>query len=259
MAACATSRRSFEEYQKNFCERVRADGEFVAVFQGRAACRRLVQQIERQLGPIGLLVNNAVANPTPTTLREMTESYCRMMIEVNFLAPLWLAQAAEASLVAQRGGIINISSIRVQKFMPANHLYATTKAALEKLTESLAVELGPKGVRVNCIRVGAVPGAAFMRDTLRKLPAAKARRMVRDIMARHVVAVSHLSTTGRAGWPSDIAGAVAFLASPRAEFINGAILPIDGGYVHQHVNWPKPNEKYDPRKAVEEWLAKHGD
>jgi NAD(P)-dependent dehydrogenase (short-subunit alcohol dehydrogenase family) len=257
VAACASSKKSFSYYAKVFPKPLVADGKFIADLHGRAACHSLVCQIERELGPVVVLVNNAVTNPNPVTLHEMTEEYAHRMVEVDLLAPLWLTQAAEKSLVAQRGCVVNISSVEVKRLSPEVAMYPTLKAALEKLTSALALELGPKGVRVNCIRVGSVPGPAFLRDILTKLPRDKARRLYAEIEPKHRTAKSWMSATDRAGAPTDIAEAVAFLASPRAEFFNGATLPLEGGITHR---WDitKPATDWDSQKAVREWLSKEG-
>jgi len=258
VAACASSKESFDYYAKCFPEPLAADGRFVASLTERAACRRLIAQIEQRLGPVALLVNNAATNPHGTQLKELTEDYVQRMLGVDLLAPLWLTQAAGKSLVARRGSVINISSVRVTKLTPGNLLYPTAKAALEKLTEVLALELGRKGVRVNAIRVGGVPGPAFLRDTLAKLPRAKARKLLADILPRHCAAAADQTAMKRAGTPLDVAEAVAFLASSRAEFFNGATLSLDGGFGLLGEDWPRVAEPWDSRKAVADWLKREG-
>lgn len=258
VAACGTSEQGFSLHEKLFGQPVRAEAYFVSRLKGRDTAYTLVHDVEEKLGPVALLVNNAATNPTSTTLQEISESYCERMIQTNLLSPLWLCQAAEPSLVAQRGSIVNISSVRVCRPGPKNILYPVTKAALENLTMVLAMELGPKGVRVNAIRVGTVPGTAFMREALEKLPAETARQMMEDILPHHWAADRSLSTTGRAGYPQDIAEAVAFLASSKAEFFNAAILPLEGGFSFS-ADDPAPEPKtWNSARAVADWLASKG-
>lgn len=258
VAACASASQSFDYYAKLFSEPLAADGKFIADLNGRAACRRLVRDVERKLGPVAVLVNNAVTSPGLVPLRDLTEAYAWRMVEVDLLAPLWLIQAAENSLRAQRGCVINISSIEAERLTPQKMLYPVLKAALEKLTAALALELGLRGVRVNCIRVGSVPGSAFMRPVLKQLSRAQARRLYAAIIPTHCAAGAWRSATDRAGTPADIAAAVAFLASPSAEFFNGATLPLDGGITHRG-NITKPaTTNWDSSQAVRDWLAQEG-
>jgi NAD(P)-dependent dehydrogenase (short-subunit alcohol dehydrogenase family) len=102
-----------------------------------------------------------------------------------------------------------------------------------------------------------VPGPAFLRNILKKLPRDKARRLYAEIAPKHRASKAWMSATDRAGTPEDIADAIAFLASPRAEFFNGATLPLEGGITHR---WDirQPATDWDPKKAVREWLAKEG-
>lgn len=258
VAACGTSERAFALYEKLHERPVEADRNFVARLTDRDSAHRLVRQVEDHVGPVALLVNNAATNPVTTRLQDLTESYCQMMLQANLLGPLWLCQAAETSLIAQRGSIINISSVRVCRPAPGTILYPLTKAALESLTVALAMELGPKGVRVNAIRVGSVPGTAFMNDVLEKLPPETARRLMADILPKHWAADAKLSTTGRAGYPSDIAEAVAFLASPKAEFFNAAVLPLEGGWTYRSDEQPAQADEWDSQRAVKQWLAREG-
>jgi len=259
VAACDGSEQAFAHHEKLYARPLEADKRFVTLLKGRESAHTLVRQVEEQLGPIGLLVNNAATNPRGTTLQELDETYCQRMLETNLLAPLWLCQAVEHSLIAQRGSIINISSVRVCRPGPGAILYPVTKAALESLTVALAMQLGPRGVRVNAIRIGTVPGPAFMKPVLEKLPPETARRLMADILPRHWANDGEkLSTTGRAGIPADIAEAVAFLASPKAEFFNAAILPLEGGWTYRSDEPPPREGEWNSQRAVAEWLAREG-
>jgi NAD(P)-dependent dehydrogenase (short-subunit alcohol dehydrogenase family) len=106
-------------------------------------------------------------------------------------------------------------------------VYSAAKAALETLTEALAYELFPQGVRVNCVRLGWVPGEMFLYPELAKLDRKTATRLRDDIMAEHIREIRKSLPCAKG---EEAAAVVAFLASPAARFVNGAILHADGGY-----------------------------
>src|SRR5947207_5048183 len=80
VAACASSKKSFAYHAKVFPKALAADGKFIANLYGRAACHRLVREVEDKLGPVAVLVNNAATNPIDTTLHKTTEEYARRMV-----------------------------------------------------------------------------------------------------------------------------------------------------------------------------------
>jgi NAD(P)-dependent dehydrogenase (short-subunit alcohol dehydrogenase family) len=220
---------------------------------------------------LSLLVNNATGNDAVlASFTEATPDYCLKVLQVDVLAGVYLSQAALPSLVANRGQIINISSVGVRHFLKGNFIYSAAKAALETLTESLAFELQGDGVRVNAVRVGAVPDPAFVRSAVAGLNPALARRIEADVMEEHLVELRRRGLPF--GTPDDVAAAVAFLASPAARFINGSVIPTDGGFsaalaqraterlaelAHAadrsvHELWSR-----QPREALAAWMAKH--
>lgn len=152
-------------------------------------CETLVREAESRLGPLSLLVNNATANNAavqPAGLGDVSPDYCRRVFDVDVLATIHLARAALPSLVANRGQIINVGSVMVRNFGPGTFVYSAAKAALEALTGALAYELLPQGVRVNCVRLGWVPGDKFLRPVLDGLAARTAARLRDDVMRQHI-------------------------------------------------------------------------
>ena len=144
-------------------------------------CKALVFDVGKRVGDIGLLVNNA-AIPGRGSLDEITEEAALSIFRVNVLAPLWLTRACRGSLLRRRGSVINISSAQTQAFCEKTHLYVASKAALEQLTRYMASEFLGSGVRVNAIRVGRVPGAAFLRKWTDTLPPEAARELIEKVM-----------------------------------------------------------------------------
>jgi NAD(P)-dependent dehydrogenase (short-subunit alcohol dehydrogenase family) len=118
------------------------------------------------------------------------------------------------------GAIVNVSSHQAQRAVRGALPYATAKAAAEGLTRALAVDYGPFGIRVNAVALGSISTERYQALLARQEPAAAAR--IEAGMAR-------LHPLGRIGQPEEVASAVAFLLSGEASFINGAILPVDGG------------------------------
>jgi NAD(P)-dependent dehydrogenase (short-subunit alcohol dehydrogenase family) len=136
------------------------------------------------------------------------------MFTVNVTAPFVLAQAAVPRM--PRGSAIAlISSVSARVGMAGQTAYSVTKAALEGLARTLAVELSPRGIRVNAIAPGFI--ATPMNESLRSDPA-------------RVLEREQAILAGRLGRPADIADAVAYLLSDAASFITGTVLAVDGGY-----------------------------
>jgi NAD(P)-dependent dehydrogenase (short-subunit alcohol dehydrogenase family) len=131
------------------------------------------------------------------------------------------ATAIRRFLAAGRGGaIVNVSSHQARRAVPGALPYATAKAAIEGLTRALAVDYGPRGIRVNAVALGSIATERSEAFLGRQDPAAVAR--IEDQLRR-------LHPIGRVGRPEEVAAAVAWLVSDAASFINGATVPVDGG------------------------------
>jgi NAD(P)-dependent dehydrogenase (short-subunit alcohol dehydrogenase family) len=163
--------------------------------------------------PIGALVNNAAAQVVKPTAELTVDDWSRTL-NVNTLAPFLLTQALLPELEAARGAVVNVSSIHATLTKPDFVAYATSKAALNGLTRSLAVDLGGR-VRVNAICPAAIAtpmliaGFAGREAELRQL--------------------GQMHPAGRIGEPSEVAALALFLVSDAALFITGATYAVDGG------------------------------
>lgn len=131
------------------------------------------------------------------------------------------ATAIRRFLQASTGGaIVNISSHQAQRAVPGSLPYSTAKAAVEGLTRALAVEYGPRGIRVNAVALGSIRTERYD-ALLKEQGVADAERIEEEMRLLHPL--------GRVGSPEEVAAAVAYLLSDDATFINGAVLPVDGG------------------------------
>jgi 3-oxoacyl-(acyl-carrier-protein) reductase len=174
--------------------------------------QNVVKQVENDFGPITILVNNAGITRDKSFLK-MTKTMWDEVMRVNLDGVFYTTQLVANDMVgAGWGRIINISSIVGQtgNFGQAN--YAATKGAIISLTESLARELARKGVTVNAVAPGFIET-----DMMSNMPEAAVNQ------------VKALTPMGRLGKPEEIADAVVFLASPRASYVTGQVLGVNGG------------------------------
>ena len=185
------------------------------------ACRRAVQETVAAFGGFDTLVNN-VAVGDRAGVFEVTPERFHQLMDLN-LTTAWQMTRHAVEVLSAGGAIVNISSVGVRARGPAM-VYNLAKAALENLTIGAANTLGERGVRVNCVQVGAIWGA---------FAAANMSEEMRAIR-------KGWSALGTEGSPWDIAQATLFLASDRARWISGQILSVDGG----------PNTGRAPKPAV---------
>lgn len=167
-------------------------------------------------GRLDALVNNA-GNMYRGPLAKLDEGALLDIFHTNVVGGMMLAQAALDHLVAASGCVIFIGSVHSQRAFPGVSPYAATKGAVETLTGVLAAELGPSGVRVSCVRPGAVLTEINQRAGLFDDETARAR--LDGLAPAHAL--------GRIGTAAEIAEAVEFLV--RAEWVTGNVLTVDGG------------------------------
>jgi 3-oxoacyl-[acyl-carrier protein] reductase len=168
--------------------------------------------IEKEVGPVAILVNNAGITRDNLLLRMKDEEWDAIMA-TNLKPVFRLAKAVLRGMMKARWGrIVQIGSVVGSSGNAGQANYAAAKAALLGFTRSLAQEVGSRNITVNCVSPGFIDT-----DMTRGLPEAQ-----RDALLARI-------PLGRLGAPEDIADAVAFLASPRAAYITGATLHVNGG------------------------------
>ena len=180
----------------------------------KTAVDAMVRNIETTFGPVSLLVNNAgIAGQC--LFQDVTPELWRRYFGVNVDGAYHTIHAVLPHMLHEHEGcIINISSIWGLRGASCEATYSATKHALIGLTRSLAAELGPTGICVNCVAPGVI-----RTDMLDALPAEALPMLTQD------------TPLGRLGTPEDIAHAVAFLADEKASFITGQVLTSDGGFL----------------------------
>jgi NAD(P)-dependent dehydrogenase (short-subunit alcohol dehydrogenase family) len=181
--------------------------------------RRTIDRAIDLWGRIDVLVNNAGAG-APLALADATADRVNAIYAVNTIGPTLLAAAAVPHLLKSRGSIINISSSLGSKAVAGFADYGASKAALEHLTRSWALELAPQGVRVNAVASGPVE-TDFLQERMglssAEVEAVKAQE-------RSIIPL------GRRGVPDDVARWILALASKEADWVTGQVFAIDGGF-----------------------------
>jgi len=180
---------------------------------------KVIAQIEKQLGPLHVVVNNAGIGST-VPLLETTLEFWRKITAVN-LDGVFLGTKHGVAALAKHGGgaIVNISSIRGVAGSPGSSAYCASKAGVRLLSKVAALECAEarNGVRINCV----LPGFVETPLVAKHLPAAGRRRNTRA------------TPMARFAKPEEIADAIHFLASPQSSYVTGTDLLVDGGYMAQ--------------------------
>ena len=205
---------------------IRSDGGEAFLFESDIgepdAFARIVAAVAERWNALHVLVNNAGLDYNEP-LADMTVAAWDRCLAVDLRSVAFSAQAA-ADLMERSGGgsIINIASVMAWYTFPDYGAYTASKAGVIGLTRTLALELGPKGIRVNAIAPGFIDPGAWERVLARV-----------DDPEEFAASGAALHALGRRGKPADIAGAVAFLAGDDAGFITGQTLVVDGGVTAQ--------------------------
>ncbi len=175
----------------------------------------LIEKLSSEFGQINILVNNAGIN-LKKEFTEVTDKEFQKIILTNVSAMFALSREVSKKMIQNgKGSIINISSMASQYGLPKVIAYTASKSAIEGMTRAMAVELSPKGIRVNCI----APGFIATDMSAKALNNDKERK--ERVLSR--------TPMGMLGEPSDIGDAALFLAMDSAKYITGVILPVDGG------------------------------
>jgi len=180
------------------------------------ACTELAKRVQAEIGPANVVVNNAGIIIRETIDSPRAHENWRRVLDVNVNGIFNVVHAWLPALRQTRGNIINVASIASFVGVGSTLGYSPSKGAVRLFTQALARDLSPDGIRVNAIAPGVIetPMTASTREDPNRLA---------GFMTR--------TPLGRVGRPEELIGPVIFLASSMASYVNGVILPVDGGFL----------------------------
>jgi NAD(P)-dependent dehydrogenase (short-subunit alcohol dehydrogenase family) len=207
-------------------ELVEAGGQAIAIaadVSDAVAIRSAAEAVEKRLGPIRILVNNAGINTVKDRrpIHEYSRDDWDRIVRVDLTGVFVTSQAVVPRILSAGGGrIVNIASVAGLVPLRLQSAFVAAKAGVVSLTRSMALELGPAGILVNCI----APGSIMTAGT---------RALFYDALGAYSEKAASLLAhvpLGRPGTAEEVAHAVLFLVAPEASYINGAVLTVDGGW-----------------------------
>ncbi len=178
-------------------------------------CRRLVSEAADFLGGLDVLVNNAGKQIAIDRVEDLSDEQFEQTFRTNVFANFWITKAALAHL-GEGASIINTASLEAYKPSPDRIDYAATKAAINNLSKGLALQLAPRGIRVNVVAPG---------------PVWTALQVSGGVSDEQMTAFDDENTYQRAGQPAELAPAYVFLASAESGYVSGETLNVNGGMV----------------------------
>lgn len=216
VVATDIDREAAERTAKDVRDKGRSAWAFPLDVTDGAACADIAQQVRGAAGAISILVNNAGIIIRETIDSPRAPDNWRKVLDVNLNGVFNVTHAFISALRETKGNIINVGSIASFVGVADTLGYSPSKGGVKLLTQSLARELARDGIRVNAIAPGVIETA--MTEATRSDPARLAGFLGRTPL-------------GRVGQPEELVGPVVFLASDMASYVNGAILPVDGGFL----------------------------
>lgn len=184
----------------------------------RSVPEKIVQQVVNRWNKIDILINNA-AMVCHKPIEEVKHENWEVLFEVNLKAPFFMIQAALPWLKESKGNVVNVSSINAWLNAPKNIVYDTMKAALNHLTRGLSLDLREYGVRVNAVMPGGTVTPLldqWLQQVFSNPEEAQEQSM-------------KLKNDPDMATPEQVADAIVLLISDKASWINGAVIPLDGG------------------------------
>ncbi|MCC8130902.1 MAG: SDR family oxidoreductase [Oscillospiraceae bacterium] len=216
--AVAVNYKSHCEAAEAVCKEIRDFGGVAEAFQAdisdTEALDRMFSEIKTDLGEVSVLVNNAGVSYIGL-LQDMSDEEIKSLSDVNLLGAMLCTKRAVPDMIKRHDGvIINIASMWGEVGASCEVVYSACKAGIIGFTKALAKELGPSGIRVNCVSPGVI-------DT----------DMNSELTDKTISELCEETPLLRIGTPADVGKTIAFLASEEASFITGQVISVNGGII----------------------------